>query len=253
MVRKNIVITGASSGIGAATARRFAQEGFQVILIARRKEKLEELQKEIGKENVAFFDLDITDSDGVKQTFKKIEKEFRSIEILVNNAGGAFGLDKAHEADLQDWEKCVDVNIKGLLYCTHAVLPGMVKRNRGTIINLGSVAGQYPYLGGNVYGAAKAFVRQFSLNLRSDLLGTKVKVTCIEPGLVGETEFSHVRFHGDEERAKKVYQGMDPLKPSDVADMIWFCTVSPPRMNLNTVEIMPIDQAFGSFSVYRRE
>ena len=253
MASKNIVITGASVGIGAATAHRFAKEGHTLILLARRKEKLEALQNELGSKKTFIYEIDVTDSNAVVSVFKLIEKEFGHIDILVNNAGGAFGLDFAQNADLNDWEKCIDVNIKGLMYCTHAVLPGMVKRNQGHIVNLGSVAGHYPYPGGNVYGGVKAFVHQFSLNLRADLLGTAIRVTCLEPGLVGGTEFSQVRFHGDKEKAQKIYEGTAPLLPEDIAEVIYFSTSLSPHINLNVIELMPVSQAFSSLSVSRCE
>ena len=174
------MITGASAGIGAAIARRFAKEGYPLALTARRQERLEALKKELGTET-AIYALDVQDADAVTSTVAQIEKEHGPIGILVNNAGCAIGLEPAHESKLGDWEQCVDTNIKGVLYCTRAVLPSMVKHNFGHIVNLGSIAGHYPYPGGNVYGATKAFVHQFSLNLRADLLGTQVRVSCIEP------------------------------------------------------------------------
>lgn len=251
-MRPIVVITGASSGIGAATARRFGKENIKLVLLARRREKLEQLQKEIKAPSL-FFEVDVTDSALVAKTIKHIEDKEGPIEILVNNAGGAFGLDPAYKSNLQDWDKCVDVNIKGLLYCTHAVLPHLVKRNKGHIINIGSVAGTYPYPGGNVYGATKAFVHQFSLNLKADLLGTDVRVTCIEPGLLGGTEFSVVRFKGDEKRAKNVYEKTQPLLPEDIAETIYFCTTLPKHVNINTIEMMPVAQASSSLAVHRNE
>lgn len=251
MTQKNVVITGASAGIGAATARRFSKEKSHLILLARRKDKLETLRQELKNSEVSLFELDVTSRSSVENVFAQIEKEIGSVDILVNNAGGAFGLDRAHEASLDDWEKNVDVNIKGLLYCTHSALPGMVKRNQGHIINVGSVAGTYPYPGGNVYGGTKAFVHQFSLNLRADLLGTFVRVSCVEPGLVGSTEFSLVRFHGDETRAKKVYEKTQPLQPEDIAEVIYFCSSVPSHVNINTLELMPVGQAFSPLTVYK--
>lgn len=241
-----VVITGASAGIGASLARRFAKAGAELALIARRREKLEELQRHIGK-GVALFPLDITCREEVEKAFDSIG----AFDILINNAGCALGLDKAQASNLDEWEKCVDVNIKGLLYATHAALPGMVKRNKGHIINLGSVAGSYPYPGGNVYCGTKAFVHQFSLCLRADLLGTEVRVTCIEPGITGGTEFSEVRFKGDKAKAKGVYEKTDPLQPEDIAEVIFFCASLPPHVNINTVELMPVRQAFAPLSVDR--
>jgi len=243
------VITGASAGIGAAIARQFAQSGYRLALIARRKEKLEDLRKELGSKNIHIFDLDVSSRSAVDKTFSAIEKEVGSIDILVNNAGVALGLDRAQEANLDEWEQCIAVNINGMIYCTHAVLPGMVRRNQGHIINLGSVAGRYPYPGGNVYCGTKAFVHQFSLSLRADLLGTQIRVTCIEPGLVGGTEFSVTRFRGDKEKAKKIYEGTDPLQPEDIAKTIHFCVSLPRHVNINAIELMPVGQAFAPLAV----
>lgn len=247
-----IAITGASAGIGAATARRFDIQGNKLVLLARRKDKLEELSKELQNCDVFIYELDVSSRKRVETVFAKIEKEHGPIDILINNAGLAFGLDKAYEAKLEEWEQCVDVNIKGLLYCTHSVLANMVKRNQGHIINLGSVAGRYPYPGGNVYCASKAFVHQFSLCLLADLLGTNVRVSCIEPGLVGGTEFSSVRFHGDESKAKSVYEKTKPLLPEDIAEAIYFCASSPSHVNINNIEVMPVVQAFSPLAVYRK-
>lgn len=248
----NVVITGASSGIGAAAARCFSKEGYRVILLARRKDRLEEIRKELGEKHIA-LELDVTCRIAVETTFSKIEKEIGPVDILLNNAGAAFGLEPAFQANLDDWEKCINTNINGLVYCTRAALSGMVQRNQGHIINLGSIAGTYPYPGGNVYGATKAFVHQFSLNLRADLIGTFVKVTCVEPGLVGSTEFSNVRFRGDEEMAKKPYQNTIPLSPEDIAETIVFCAKQPPHVNINTIEIMPISQASAHLTIHRQK
>lgn len=246
-----VVITGASVGIGAATARRFAKEGYHLVLIARRLEKLKSLQAEL-ETPTSLYELDVGIASDVRKTFQSIEQENGPIDILVNNAGCGFGIEPAYECKLEEWEKCVQTNINGLLYCTHAVLPSMVERDCGHIINLGSIAATYPYPGGNVYGATKAFVHQFSLNLRADLLGKKIRVSCIEPGLVGETEFSIVRFRGDKEKAAKPYQNTQPLTPEDIAETIYFCHKLPPHANINTLEIMPISQASSSLSIHRR-
>jgi 3-hydroxy acid dehydrogenase/malonic semialdehyde reductase len=245
-----VVITGASVGIGAATARRFAKEGFRLALTARRLDRLELLCKEL-KSEISIFELDVCSSDAVAEVFQRIEQKEGPIEILVNNAGCGFGLEPAYQGKIEEWDQCIDTNIKGLLYCTRAVLPTMVKLNRGHIINLGSVAASYPYPGGNVYGGTKAFVRQFSLNLKADLLGTKVRVSCIEPGLVGGTEFSVVRFRGDETRAAKVYEHAESLSSDDIAEVIYFCYSVPPHVNINTVEVMPVCQASGSLAIHR--
>jgi 3-hydroxy acid dehydrogenase/malonic semialdehyde reductase len=245
-----VAITGASIGIGASTARRFAKEGYRLALMARRKEKLASLQKELPTDTFV-YELDVCDSNAVNAVFKQIEKENGPIDILVNNAGCAFGTEPAFEGKIEEWDQCVQTNINGLLYCTRAVLSSMVARNAGHIINLGSIAGTYPYPGGNVYGATKAFVHQFSLNLRTDLLGKKVRVSCIEPGLVSGTEFSAVRFRGDKDRAAMVYEKTEALYPDDIAEVIYFCHVLPPHVNINTVEIMPVDQASSSLAIYR--
>ncbi|MFA6916523.1 MAG: SDR family NAD(P)-dependent oxidoreductase [Parachlamydiales bacterium] len=251
MSQNIVVITGASSGIGAASAKRFASAGWRVILLARRKDRLQELCKEIGESTVSFYELDVTSLPAVEETFAKIYETEGNIDLLVNNAGGAFGLSPAQKADIEDWEKCIDVNINGLIYCTHTVLPFMVAKNKGHIINMGSVAGTYPYPGANVYGGVKAFVQQFSLNLRSDLLGTAVRVSCIEPGLVGGTEFSLVRFRGDTSKVKQVYDNTEPLLPADVAETIFFCAALPPHVNINTIELMPVSQAFSPLTVIK--
>jgi 3-hydroxy acid dehydrogenase / malonic semialdehyde reductase len=250
MSKKHIVITGGSIGIGLETARLFSKNGYRITLIARREEKLNEAREEIS-DQISIFPIDITNLSAVETTFYKI-LEKGPIDILVNNAGAAFGLDLAQEADLADWEKCIDLNIKGLLYCTQKVLPAMVERNSGHIINIGSVAATYPYPGGNVYGATKAFLHQFSLNLRADLLGTAVRVTCIEPGLVGGTEFSTVRFKGDEARASSVYAKTEPLLPENIAETIYFCANVPSNVNINSIELMPVMQAFNPLAVHRK-
>lgn len=188
--------------------------------------------------------------ESVQSAIADLPDDFRNIDVLVNNAGLARGLEPADKADLDDWETMVDTNIKGLLYCTRAVLPGMVERDCGHIINLGSVAGTYPYPGGNVYGGTKAFVHQFSLNLRAELLGKNIRVSCIEPGMA-ETEFSVVRFKGDEKKAGDVYKGMQPMTAGDIADVIHWITNMPPHLNVNAIELMPVMQAFSPFSVHR--
>lgn len=241
----HVVITGASTGIGAATARRFAKAGCKVILLARRLEKLQELQKEIGSQ-ASFFELDVTCRKSIETLFDQIDP----IDVLINNAGAAFGLEKAQDANLDDWEKNIDVNIKGLTYCTHSALVKMIKKNKGHIVNLGSVAGSYPYPGGNVYCGSKAFVRQFSLCLLADLLGTDIRVSCIEPGLTGGTEFSKIRFRGDEKKANSLYEKTKPLMPEDIAEAIYFCVSAPPHVNINTMEIMPVSQAFAPLAVH---
>jgi 3-hydroxy acid dehydrogenase/malonic semialdehyde reductase len=251
MPTPTIVITGASSGMGAATAKRFAQAGYRLFLIARRKENLESLVREIGAKSASIFVLDITSQSDVEKTFLQIEKETGGIDILVNNAGLSSGREPAGKATLSDWKACVAVNIDGLLHCTHSVLPGMLKRNKGHIVNLGSVGGTYPYPGASVYCGTKAFVHQFSLGLRADLLGTEVRVTCIEPGLVGGTEFSLVRLHGDQAKVKELFDRTKPLHAEDIAEVIFLCTSLSPHININSIEVMPVSQAFAPLAVHK--
>ena len=246
---RTVLVTGATSGFGAAIARRFHAAGARVIGTGRRADRLSELQA-LG-ERVYAVDLDVRDRAAVERALGDLPGPFTQVDTLINNAGLALGLGKAHEADPQDWDVVVDTNIKGLLYVTRAVLPGMVERRRGDVINIGSVAGTYPYPGGHVYGGSKAFVHQFSLNLRADLLGTPIRVTCVEPGLV-ETEFSRVRFKGDEAAAEKVYAGVDALTPDDIAQVVESVVRLPAHVNLNVVEVMPVAQAFSPFSFDRR-
>ena len=244
-----VLITGATSGFGEATARLFASVGARVVISGRRSDRLEKLAAELGGKAHA-VPLDVRDRAAVFRAVEELPPEFAEISILVNNAGLAVGLGPSQDVDLDDWEAMVDTNIKGLLYCSRAVLPGMVARDHGHIINLGSVAGTYPYPGGNVYGASKAFVRHFSLELRADLLGHNVRVTSIEPGLA-ETEFSLVRFKGDAEKAKAVYSGVQSITPEDVAATIHFVATLPPHVNVNSIELMATMQAFSSFAIHR--
>jgi 3-hydroxy acid dehydrogenase / malonic semialdehyde reductase len=246
-----VLVTGASSGIGAATCRAFVASGHQVIGWARREDRLAALAGELGP-SFSFQVVDVTDSSQVTEALQLLSPDLAQISVLVNNAGAAFGREKAGEASLADWESMIDLNVKALVSVTHAVLQGMVTRNLGHIINLGSVAGTYPYAGGNVYGATKAFVEQFSLNLRSDLLGTHIRVTNIEPGAV-KTDFSIVRFRGDVQQAEAVYAGLDALTAEDVAECIHWCANLPARMNINRVEVMPTAQACAGFSFNRTD
>jgi 3-hydroxy acid dehydrogenase/malonic semialdehyde reductase len=245
-----VLVTGATTGFGAATARRFARDGDLVIASGRRLPLLDALRAEFG-ERVHPLVLDVRDRAAVAHALETLPAEFADIDLLVNNAGLAAGLEPAQQAKLDDWDAMVDTNVKGLMYVTRAVLPGMVARNRGHIVNLGSVAGEFPYPGGNVYGATKAFVYQFSLNLRADLLGTKVRVTDIQPGLSGGTEFSKVRFGGDQAKADAVYHGTTPLSADDVADAIHWVATRPPHVNVNSMQLMPVDQAFAPFAINR--
>lgn len=245
---KTILITGATSGFGAACARRFTAEGWQLILTGRRVERLEVLEKELGSAVIRIIPLDVRNRGQIHTAFAGLD----DIDVLLNNAGLALGLEPAWEADLGDWETMIDTNTKGVVYCTREILPGMVKRNSGLIINIGSTAGSWPYPGGNVYGATKAFVQQFSRNLRADLRGTKVRVTNLAPGMA-ESEFSNVRFKGDDEAAAKVYRGTEPLKPEDIADIVFYLANLPAHVNVNSLEVMPVDQTWGPLVVSRAE
>ena len=239
-----VLITGASSDIGAACAKVFAQAGAKLILAARRQERLDEMADELSKfaSSIHLLPLDVRDRSSVESALSNLPDSWSSVDILINNAGLSRGLDKLQEGSFQDWEEMIDTNIKGLLYLTRLVVPGMVSRGRGHVVNLGSTAGHQTYPGGNVYCATKAAVRVISEGLKQDLLGTPVRVSSVDPGLV-ETEFSQVRFRGDIERAKKVYQGLTPLTPADVADVVFFCVTRPPHVNISEVLLMPTDQA----------
>ncbi|TAF08169.1 MAG: SDR family oxidoreductase [Nostocales cyanobacterium] len=242
---QTILITGASSGIGAACAKAFARENAKLILAARRLEKLEQKARELNKlygVEIHLLQLDVCDRSSVESAINNLPPEWSEIDILINNAGLSRGLDKLHEGDFQDWEEMIDTNIKGLLYLTRYVVPGMVARGHGHVINIGSIAGHQTYPGGNVYCGTKAAVKAITEGLKQDLLGTPVRVTSVDPGMV-ETEFSQVRFHGDTERAKKVYQGVTPLTADDVADVVFFCATRPNHVNINEVILMPVDQA----------
>lgn len=250
MSNETVVVTGASSGFGEAIARRFAKHGARLILAARRKERLEKLAKELSVP-VHIVELDVRNRDAVEKTFSSLPADFAKVTILINNAGLALGLEPAHKVNLDDWETMIDTNVKGLVTVTRTLLPGLVERKKGHIVNIGSVAGSYPYPGGNVYGGTKAFVKQFSLALRSDLLGANVRVTNIEPGMA-DTEFSVVRFKGDKGAADQVYQGVDALTADDIAETVFWSTALPAHVNINSIEVMPTQQAFAGFKVERR-
>ena len=245
-----VFVTGASAGFGAAIARRFASEGARVVAAARRTAPLEELAAEFAGA-VLPVALDVRDRASVHRAVDTLPDAFSAVDVLVNNAGLALGLDPAQAADEDQWNQMIETNCTGLVTCTRAVLPGMVERGRGHVINIGSIAGTYPYPGGNVYGATKAFVHQFSLNVRADVHGTGVRVTCVEPGLAGGTEFSDVRFGGDAERAAAVYAGTRPLLPEDVAEAVAWASAQPAHVNVNTIELMPVAQSFGPQPVHR--
>ncbi|MBV9157797.1 MAG: SDR family oxidoreductase [Acidobacteriaceae bacterium] len=246
-----VFVTGATAGFGQATARRFARDGAKVIGTGRRKNRLDDLKKELG-DGFLPLSFDVRNRDEVEKAIRDLPSEFAEVDVLVNNAGGALGLDPAQSADLEDWETMIDANIKGVVYCTRFLLPGMVARDRGHIVTLGSVAAEFPYPGGNVYGATKAFVHQFSYGLRADLLGTNVRVTDIQPGLC-KTEFSEVRFKGDKQRAEAVYEGTDPLVGDDIADAIHWCVTRPPHVNINVMQLMPVCQAWGPLPISRKK
>jgi 3-hydroxy acid dehydrogenase/malonic semialdehyde reductase len=250
---KTIMITGATSGFGEATARLFASQGWKLILTGRRQQRLANLQSELGgPEQVHTCCFDITDRSAVEHAFNTLPAPFSTIDVLLNNAGLALGLEPADQTDLDDWDQMVDTNVKGLMYCTRIALPKMKQQGKGYIINIGSVAGNWPYPGGNVYCASKAFVRQFSLAIRADLLGSGIRVTNIEPGNA-ETEFSMVRFKDDEQRAEGVYQKTVALTAQDIADTVLWLANTPEHVNVTTMEIMPTEQATGPLAIYRKD
>jgi len=245
-----VLITGATAGFGAEMAHVFVKNGHKVIAAGRRVDRLQALAAELGP-NLRPLQLDVSDKAAIHAAVDSLPAEWREIDVLVNNAGLALGLKGAHEADLGDWETMIATNCTGLVTMTRAILPGMVERGRGTVINLGSVAGHYPYPGGNVYGATKAFVEQFTLNLRADLVGTGVRATNLAPGLCGGTEFSNVRFKGDDAAAAKVYEGTSPLTPEDIANTAYWIATLPAHINVNLIELMPTCQGFSPFNVKR--
>lgn len=244
-----VFVTGAGAGIGAATARRFATEGARVVAADHDPDRLDTTRRGL-EARIAPLALDLRDRDAVFAAFDGLPDGFRDISILVNNAGVGPGLEPAHQARIEDWEAIVDTNIKGVLYCTRAALPGMVSRNRGHIVNLASTAATSHYKGGNVYGGSKAFVRQFSLNLRCDLLGTKVRVTSIEPGLT-HTRFSEVRFRGDAAKSEEHYKGLTPLTGDDLADAIFYATMLPEHVSVTTMQIVPTQMAPAGYAYAR--
>lgn len=243
-----VLITGATAGFGLAMTQRFIREGHRVIATGRRQDRLDTLQQQYGEALLTRV-LDVRDARAVEGLLASLPQAWQAPDVLVNNAGLALGQDAAWQADPQDWATMIETNNLGLVWMTRAVLPGMVERGRGHIINIGSVAGNWPYPGGNVYGATKAFVRQFSLELRADLHGTGVRVTNIEPGLVGGTEFSQVRFKGDHQRAEQVYRNRQALTAEDVAESVWWVASLPAHVNINTLEMMPVAQSFAGLTV----
>jgi 3-hydroxy acid dehydrogenase/malonic semialdehyde reductase len=245
-----VLVTGASSGFGEAIARRFASEGARVIVSARRADRIEALAKELGERALA-LPLDVTDREAVEGALGSLPAPFAEVDVLVNNAGLALGLEPAQRASMEHWEQMIATNVRGLLYVTRAVLPGMVARDRGHVVNISSVAASYAYPGANVYGATKAFVTQLSLNLRADLLGHHVRVTDIEPGLA-QTEFSLVRFEGDASAAAKPYRGIEPLTADDIAEAVIWAVRQPRHVNVNRIELMATMQAFAGFAFHRQ-
>jgi 3-hydroxy acid dehydrogenase/malonic semialdehyde reductase len=250
-VPQTVLITGATGGFGTAFARAFAALGSKLILCGRSLEKLRDLERSIGGIH-ATLAFDLRDPSAISRAIKNIPPNFAGVDLLINNAGGALGLEPAQQSDLDDWDAMVDTNIRGLLHITRLMLPGMIESGRGHIINIGSTAGTYPYPGGHVYCASKAFVKQFSLSLRADLAGTGVRVTNLEPGMV-ETDFSLHRFKGDTARAEAVYANTTPLTPADIADLAVFIATRPAHVNINRLEVMPTTQSFGPLAVERRE
>jgi 3-hydroxy acid dehydrogenase / malonic semialdehyde reductase len=250
MKDKVVLITGASSGFGKSMAIKLAEMGAKLILVARREDKLKELASSLKTKSYSQT-LDVSDKKAVEKLFSELPEEFKNIDVLVNNAGLALNMLTADEVPVEDWEEMVDTNIKGVMYFTKGALPGMKERNTGHIVNIGSVAAILPYKGGNVYGATKAFVKQFSRNLRTDLLGSDIKVTNIEPGMA-ETEFSMVRFKGDKEKADAVYKDARALSADDVADAVIWSITRPLNVNIDNIEIMPIDQTWGGAVINRK-
>lgn len=251
-MKRIALITGASSGIGEACARKFAEGGYDLILTARRAEKLAELKAELEAEGtkVKTLTFDVRDAEAAETAVDSLEPEWRKIDVLINNAGLALGLDKEYEGDPDDWNTMIDTNIKGLLTMTRLIVPGMVERNEGHVINIGSVAGDAAYAKGNVYCATKAAVKTITDGLRIDLAETAVRVTNLKPGLV-ETNFSNVRFHGDNQRADNVYKGITPLTGADIADVAFYATSAPKHVQIAEVLILATHQASGSV-IYRK-
>ena len=248
-----VFVTGATAGFGTAITRRYLREGHTVIATGRRAERLAALEAECAGLPLHTAVLDVRDKAAIDAVLAGLPEAFRAIDVLVNNAGLALGTAPAPDASLADWETMVDTNIKGLMYMTHAVLPDMLARGRGHLINLGSVAGHYPYPGGHVYGGTKAFVRQFSLNLRADLAGTPIRVTDVAPGLCSGTEFSTVRFHGDTAKAAGVYANTLALTAEDIAETVFWASTLPAHVNVNFLELMPVTQGCGPFHIARTQ
>lgn len=247
---KTVLITGATSGFGAAAVERFAGAGWRVIATGRRAERLQPFVERFGADKVHAAAFDVRDGAAMEAALSALPEGFRGIDVLINNAGLALGTAPAQNASLQDWRTMIDTNITALVTLTHRLLPGLIER-KGAIINMSSVAASYPYPGGNTYGGSKAFVKQFSLGLRSDLHGTGVRVTSIEPGMA-ETEFTLVRTHGDQAASDKMYGGANPMTAEDIAEQLYYIATLPPHLNINRLEIMPVTQSFAGFQVDRK-
>ncbi len=247
--QKTALITGATSGFGAAAARKFAKAGWQVVATGRRADRLKDLTDELGAANVYGCAFDMRSPADIQAAISGLPAAFRDIDLLINNAGLALGTAPAQKSDLQQWQQMIETNVTGLVTLTHQLLPGLITR-KGAIINISSVAALYPYTGGNVYGGSKAFVSQFSLGLRSDLHGTGVRVTCIEPGMT-ETEFTLVRTGGNQAASDTVYKGANPMTSKDIAETLFWVATLPPHMNINRMELMPVNQSFAGFQVFR--
>ena len=248
----NVLITGASAGFGKALAERLVANGHRVIGCARRLDKLNALADTLGEAFLPVV-MDVSDTTSIPHIIADLPADFSQIDVLVNNAGLALGTEPAQKADLDDWMRMIDTNVKGLMALTHAVLPAMVARDSGYIINVGSIAGSWPYFGGNVYGATKAFVKQFSLNLRADLIGTQVRVTNLEPGNVAGTEFSNVRYHGDDKKAAQVYDGFKTMTGDDIGDILLWLIESPAHINVNRLEVMPVAQTYNGLTIAKQD
>ena len=246
---KTVLVTGASAGFGLATARLLANNGYKVIALARREDKLKELSS--LSDNIYPVAMDVTDAKAVETLVSSLPDGFKDIDVIVNNAGLALGVEKAQECSLENWKTMVDTNVLGVLNVTHTILPSLVKKNKGFIINLGSTAGSWPYVGGNVYGATKAFVEQFSRNLRTDVQGSAIKVTVIKPGLCSDTEFSYVRLNGNEKKVNDLYSGTKSILPEDIANTILWLLNNPAHVNVNEIEMMPVCQAYGGLKVVK--
>ena len=246
-----VMVTGASAGFGAAIARAFIEKGHTVIGTGRRKDKLEVIQAELGERFIP-LSFDISDVAATKQAIATLPTELQTLDVLVNNAGLALGTETADKASMSEWQTMIDTNITGLCNITQLLLPNMMAADSGYIINIGSTAGTYPYAGGNVYGASKAFVRQFSLNLRADLIGTALRVTNVEPGLCEGTEFSNVRFRGDDQKAESVYKNVQAIRPEDIANIVLWLTEQPKHVNINAIEVMPTAQSFAPLNIQRQ-